>query len=243
MANIVVVGPHPDDPELGMGGTIARLASQGHAVLLVDATTGEPTPYGDPETRALEAAAAANILSRGAPHPIQRHALGLANRRVEANLDARHRMAAVYRAFAADVIFAPHPDDAHPDHRAVTRIAEDARFDAKLTRLDLPTPTGLAAIGPPRYPRWLFYYYATHLRAVPAPAFLIDVSGFADRKLESILAYKSQFELNPANRGIPAVIEAALTYFGSRAGVAHAEAFSGPEPLALTSLDSIAGLS
>jgi LmbE family N-acetylglucosaminyl deacetylase len=52
--NILVVGPHPDDQELGMGGTIARLAEQGHDVLLLDMTDGEPTPHGDPETRARE---------------------------------------------------------------------------------------------------------------------------------------------------------------------------------------------
>ncbi|QKK09856.1 MAG: hypothetical protein HND58_17985 [Planctomycetota bacterium] len=52
MAQVLVVGPHPDDQELGMGGTIARLAEQGHDVLLLDMTNGEPTPFGDPETRA-----------------------------------------------------------------------------------------------------------------------------------------------------------------------------------------------
>ena len=59
MASIVVVGPHPDDQELGMGGTIARLARQGHAVHLIDMTNGEPTPFGSVETRAKESAAAA----------------------------------------------------------------------------------------------------------------------------------------------------------------------------------------
>ena len=56
---ILVVGPHPDDQELGMGGTIARLADQGHDVVLVDMTNGEPTPFGDPVTRAAEADAPA----------------------------------------------------------------------------------------------------------------------------------------------------------------------------------------
>ena len=53
--NILVVGPHPDDQEAGMGGTIARLASLGHRVVLLDMTNGEPTPLGDPVTRAREA--------------------------------------------------------------------------------------------------------------------------------------------------------------------------------------------
>lgn len=58
---IAVFGPHPDDQELGMGGTIARLAAAGHQVTLVDMTTGEPTPFGSPEIRSQEAAAAAKI--------------------------------------------------------------------------------------------------------------------------------------------------------------------------------------
>jgi LmbE family N-acetylglucosaminyl deacetylase len=59
MMNILVVGPHPDDQELGMGGTIAKLAAHGHNVLLLDVTNGEPTPHGSPEIRAQEATAAA----------------------------------------------------------------------------------------------------------------------------------------------------------------------------------------
>ena len=58
MANILVVGPHPDDQELGMGGAIAKLTSQGHNVLLLDMTNGEPTPHGSVDIRAKEAAKA-----------------------------------------------------------------------------------------------------------------------------------------------------------------------------------------
>ena len=58
MMNILVVGPHPDDQELGMGGTILRLVHEGHRVLLLDLTDGEPTPHGTPEIRAQEAARA-----------------------------------------------------------------------------------------------------------------------------------------------------------------------------------------
>ena len=60
--NIAVLAAHPDDAELAMGGTIALLVSQGHAVTILDATDGEPTPFGDPATRAKEAEEAARIL-------------------------------------------------------------------------------------------------------------------------------------------------------------------------------------
>jgi len=135
MTKILVVGPHPDDQELGMGGTIAKLAQAGHDVLLLDITNGEPTPYGDPETRAKEAAAAAKILG------VRRQLLGLPNRTVEHTVEARHKVAGVIREFGAEIVFTPFFEDAHPDHRAVTRIVEDARFDAKLSKIDMPTPT------------------------------------------------------------------------------------------------------
>jgi LmbE family N-acetylglucosaminyl deacetylase len=100
MANVLVVGPHPDDQEIGMGGTIALLASQGHDVLLLDVTNGEPTPFGDPATRAKEAARAVEILSRRGEgtKPVRRHAAGLPNRFVEHTIEARHKVAGVMRS-------------------------------------------------------------------------------------------------------------------------------------------------
>lgn len=238
MANVLVVGPHPDDQELGMGGAIALLASQGHRVLLLDMTNGEPTPHGSPEVRAREAEAAARALS--APgNEVRRVSLGLRNRYVEHSMEARHRVAGVIRAHRADIVFVPHPEDAHPDHRAVTRIVEDARFDAKLTGVEMPTPEGLEP-GPPVYPKWLFHYFATHLRSVPEPSFFVDVSAFLEHKMRSILAYESQFVANPKNRHVPEWVRAQGVYFGSRAGVGAAEAFSTPEPLALRSLEGLA---
>lgn len=208
-----------------MGGTIARLAHQGHDVLLLDVTNGEPTPYGDPETRAKEAAAAAEILG------VKRRLLGLPNREVMHTLEARHAVAGVIREHQAEIVFTPYFQDAHPDHIAVTKIVEDARFDAKLTKTDLP--------GEPIYPRWLFYYYATHLRWVADPNFLFDISGYVDRKRESIIAYHTQFVLPEKNRRVVDWIEAAALYFGSRIGVAAAEPFYTREPIGLDSLSSL----
>ncbi len=210
--NVLVIGPHPDDQELGMGGTIASLARAGHDVLLLDVTNGEPTPFGSPETRAVEAANALEVLNAvnaeyPQARPIRRWLLGLENRVVEHTVANRHAFAAVIRAWQADIIFTPHFEDAHPDHRAVTRIAEDARFDAKLSRLDLPPVvdawTGAEhAVGEPKYPAWLFYYYATHLRWVADPSFIFDISGFVEAKIASIVAYETQFVMPEKNRGV-----------------------------------------
>lgn len=209
-----------------MGGTIARLASQGHDVLLLDMTNGEPTPHGTPEIRAKEAAAAAKILG------VKRIGLDLPNRTLVHSIEARHKVAAAIRAHQAQIVFTPYFQDAHPDHIATTRIVEDARFDAKLTKTDIP--------GEPLYPKWLFYYYCTHLRWVADPSFLIDTSGFQDRKRQAITAYHSQFVVPEKNRKVVEWVDAAGIYFGSRIGAAAAEPFFTKEPIGLTTLDSLA---
>jgi len=211
-----------------MGGTIARLAGQGHDVLLLDMTDGEPTPHGDRRKRAKEAAAAADILG------VQRIGLDLPNRFVEHTIEARHKVAGVIRRHQAEIVFTPYFQDAHPDHVATTRIVEDARFDAKLTKIDLP--------GEPIYPKWLFYYYCTHLRWVADPSFLFDITGFEQRKHDAIVAYETQFVIPEKNRRVVEWIDAANRYFGSRIGTTAAEPFYTKEPLGLTGLDSIVNL-
>ncbi len=208
-----------------MGGTIAKLTEQGHEVLLLDMTNGEPTPHGDPQTRAVEAAKAAEILG------VKRRLLDLPNRMLEHNIESRHLVAGVIREHQAKVVFAPYFQDAHPDHVATTRIVEDARFDAKLTKIDLP--------GEPIYPKWLFYYYCTHLRWVADPNFLIDITGYEDRKRRSIVAYETQFVMPQRNRRVVEWIKSANEYLGSRIGVTSAEPFYTKEPLGLTGLESL----
>ncbi len=225
MANILVVGPHPDDQELGMGGTIIRLAKQGHNVLLLDATNGEPTPYGTPEQREKEWTEAAKILG------VKRQLLGLKNREVQHTIEARHKMAGVIRQHQAQIIFLPFEEDAHPDHRAVTRIVEDARFDAKLTKTDIP--------GEPIYPKWLIYYYCTHLRWVANPTFCLDISDEMDDKERAIKAYHTQFVVPEKNRRVVEFVRELNGYMGSRIGARYAEPFFTKEPLGLNAIDGL----
>lgn len=222
---IVVVAPHPDDAELGMGGTIARLVAEGHDVLIVDLTDGEPTPAGTPEKRRAEALEADRILGT------RRVNLGLTNRRIEHTVAARHALASVLRKERCEILFAPHPEDVHPDHLAATRIAEDARFDAKLTKCDLP--------GDPVHPRKLVYYYCTHLRSMPDPTFALDISAFRARKREAILAYRSQVLDHAPNHGLPDSVDARDRFVGTRLGVEAAEPFWCRELPGLRSLDAL----
>jgi bacillithiol biosynthesis deacetylase BshB1 len=221
MASYLIIGPHPDDQELGMGGTISLLASQGHAVHLVDMTNGEPTPRGSPEIRAAEAAAAARVLGVG------RTCLGLPNREVVHSVAARHALAAVIRQHRPETLFVPFPIDAHPDHVAVSRIAEDARFDAKLTKSKIP--------GDPWHPKRILYYYCTHLRMSFQPTFCVDISAQMDQKLAACACYASQFGPD----GLPAQVKATNAYFGTRLAVPFAEPFFSHEVVGLASLEHL----
>jgi N-acetylglucosamine malate deacetylase 1 len=223
MLSILVIGPHPDDQELGMGGTILRLVSQGHRVVLVDMTNGEPTPLGSPEIRARESAAAAKILG------VSRIQVGLPNREVVHNLESRHRVAAVIRQHRPEVIFLPFPIDAHPDHVAVTKIGEDARFDAKLTKSSIP--------GEPWHPKRIIYYFCTHLRMSFQPTFCIDISDQMEKKMLAMSAYESQFAWNKSP--VLDMVKTLNGYFGGRIGTAYAEPFFTHEVLGLGGLDQL----
>lgn len=224
---ILAFGPHPDDVELGLGGTVAALVQQGHRVVLVDMTSGEPTPFGDENIRPREAALAAGILG------VTRVALGLKNREVVATLDARHRVAALLRQYRPEIVFLPYPQDAHPDHLACTRIIEDARFDAKLTQVAIP--------GMPFHCRRLMYYFCTHLRALPAAALAFDISAYMPQKLAALECYQSQFYTGRTGPDAGAVIRQVTTanaYFGGLIGREYAEPLAVQE---LLGVDSVAG--
>jgi N-acetylglucosamine malate deacetylase 1 len=223
MASILIIAPHPDDAELGMGGTIIKLVKQGHRVHLVDMTNGEPTPHGSVEIRARESAAAAKVLG------VERTLLGLKNREVQHTIEARHKLAAVIRKHRADWLFVPYPIDAHPDHVAVTKIGEDARFDAKLTKTDIP--------GEPYHPKRVIYYFCTHLRMNFTPNFCIDISDTVEQKIESVKCYASQFVDKSAF--VPEMVKTISAYFGSRIGTAYAEPFFTYEMLGFGGLDQL----
>ena len=223
MASFLIIAPHPDDGELGMGGTIIKLARQGHHVHLLDMTNGEPTPRGSPEIRAGEAAAAARVLG------IERSCLGLKNREVVHTVEARHKLAAAIRLHRPNVMFVPYPTDAHPDHVAVTRIAEDARFDAKLTKTSIP--------GEPWHPKRIVYYFCTHLRLNFNPTFCIDTSDTHAAKMEACACYASQGLTTESD--LMRRVNGVSVYFGGRIGTQFAEPFYSHEVIGLGGLDQL----
>ncbi|WP_435022083.1 bacillithiol biosynthesis deacetylase BshB1 [Tundrisphaera sp. TA3] len=228
MLDALVIAPHPDDAELGMGGTIIKLIGSGWKVGILDLTSGEPTPLGSPEIRRAETEAASQILGLS-----WRKNLGLPNRSLEATLEHRRSLAAVFRQVRPRLLFAPFWEDAHPDHTAATKLVEDARFWSKLSKSDIP--------GDPFHPSRILYYFSVHLRIVERPSFVVDVSDQAERKSEALRCYRSQLVDNqPAGR--PGVIDAVRDrsrFWGNTVGVLHAEPFASREPVGLAGLDQL----
>ncbi|MFZ1936765.1 MAG: bacillithiol biosynthesis deacetylase BshB1 [Thermoguttaceae bacterium] len=251
MLDCLVVAPHPDDAELGMGGAIVKFLAEGLAVGVLDLTDGEPTPHGSPQIRRRETAEATKIL--GLPW---RENLGLPNRTLEPTLAARAALAAVFRRVRPRWIFAPYWIDAHPDHVAATQLIEAARFWSKLTKSDMP--------GEPFYPERIFCYYCVHRRLLPQPAFVLDIGDFWEKKRTALECYRSQFlgdcpnfRLNengtvpldagtahsgPEVKAAPTIIDRLrdqAAFWGSLIGVRYAEPFASREPVGLATMKGI----
>jgi N-acetylglucosamine malate deacetylase 1 len=226
--DVLVIAPHPDDAELGAGGAILKLKAEGWRVGILDLTDGEPTPHGSPEIRARETAAASAELQID-----WRENLGLPNRRLEATLDARHSLAAVIRRVRPRWLFAPYWVDAHPDHVAATTLVEAARFWAKLTKCDLP--------GEPHHPERIYHYFCVHLKLVPQPAFVLDISAQWEQKLAAIRCYRSQFS-DGRSAESPTFLDRLrdeAAYWGKTIGVRYGEPFTSREPIGLNSLQTL----
>ncbi len=223
--DFLVVAPHPDDAELGMAGTILKMLGQGMKVGILDLTSGEPTPHGSEELRREETAAANRILN-----VTWRGNAGLPNRRLEATLENRAIIAGFIRQLKPRWLFAPYWEDAHPDHSAATQLVEAARFWAKLSKTDLP--------GTPHHPERIYYYYCIHLRLAVTPAFIVDISDQWDLKLQSILAYESQF-VTGRDATPPTIVDRFrddAAYWGRLINRRYGEPFTTREPLAINSL-------
>lgn len=239
MLDALVIAPHPDDAELGMAGGILKMQTEGLRVGVLDLTSGEPTPHGSPEIRAAETAAATEVLGLA-----WRENLGLPNRSLEPTLENRAKLAGVIRQQRPRWLFAPYWVDAHPDHIAATKLVEDARFWAKLTKtkgtkFDLP--------GEPHHPQRIYNYYCVHLKQAPQPAFVLDISDVWETKLASIRAYESQFITGrdaPSDSTQPPTFIDQLTteaaYWGKTIGRAYGEPYACREPLGLGGFGDLA---
>lgn len=223
--DMLVVAPHPDDAELGMGGTIAKMIDAGWRVGVLDLTSGEPTPHGSETIRRAETTIATEALKL-----TWRGNAGLPNRELQPTLEVRELVASYFRILRPRWIFAPYWQDAHPDHVAATELIEAARFWSKLSKTDMP--------GDRFHPERIYYYFCIHLRLAVQPDWIVDVSDHWDQKIESIRAYKSQFiDGRPAEP--PTFLDRVrddAAYWGRLIDRRYGEPFATKEPLALGSL-------
>jgi bacillithiol biosynthesis deacetylase BshB1 len=217
MAEVVCVGAHPDDVEIGMGATVAQLVDAGVEVLLVDLTDGEPTPRGDHDTRMGEARASAAVLG------VRRLTLDLPNRELFDDVRSRKMLAEVLRFERPTTVFAPYPLDSHPDHVAASAICEAARFYAKFVKTDMT--------GEPHHPAKLYHYWAVHLRVLEKPSFVIDATAGFERKLRALANYESQFGVGDADVGVMGWVRSQAGAWGSLIGVKAGEAFYAREQI------------
>ena len=226
--DILVVAPHPDDAELGMAGAILKFRAEGRRVGVLDLTSGEPTPFGSPEIRARETAAATQILGLD-----WRGNLGLPNRSLQPTLEARAALAGVFRQLRPHTLFAPYWVDAHPDHVAALELIEAARFWSKLSKTDLP--------GLPHHPAHILNYSCVHLRVIDKPAFILDISDFWEQKRAAIECYQSQF-IQGRPTEAPTFIDRLrdqAAYWGWAIGKKYGEPFASKEAIGLASLRDV----
>jgi len=215
---VVVVSAHPDDAELGCGGTIARLADLGHSVTIVDLSDGEPTPSNPPghqERRLKEAHEAAKILG------CDRETLGLPNRRLFDSHESRAALGRVIRRLRPSLVLSQRGSTplASPDHFQAYQIAEGGVFYSRLTWWE--TELGQNPWAVPL----LMYYHTGREPGLEWTqfSFVVDISDQFDRKMASLRAYESQFGSEKEKQKIFDYYEAMSRFFGLRVGVEYGE--------------------
>ncbi|MBM3333055.1 bacillithiol biosynthesis deacetylase BshB1 [Candidatus Sumerlaeota bacterium] len=226
--DVLAIGAHPDDCELFMGGTLAKLAALGYQVAVADLTRGERASRGTPEQRAEEAQAAAKILRLTA-----RLSLDLGDGQVGLGDEDRVKVISLIRSQRPSVIFSHWPEDRHPDHPRVSQLVREAFFFASVERFETAEE---------RFrPGALVEFIGNIVAAPPVPSFIVPISDTFERKMESLRAYKSQFYdhyLSGTRTWISSKtyfdqIEAQARYWGSLIGENYGEPFCCRAPLSI----------
>jgi bacillithiol biosynthesis deacetylase BshB1 len=220
--DLLAFGPHPDDLEIGLGGTLAKHAALGHKVGLCDLTRGELASNGTPEVRVKEAEDARRVLGAA-----WRKNLGLPDRAIGSTPEHARRVAEVIRAARPRAIALPYWQDRHPDHLAAFTLLRDGVFNAKLRKYE--------ANGEAWQAEWICFYF---INDSTSPSFVVDVSDYYDIKRKALACYRSQFvratgaaETRLNSPGFNQLIESRDAQFGALAGVRFAEGIVTTEPV------------
>lgn len=220
--DILAFGAHPDDVELGAGATLAKEVANGKKVGIIDLTLGDLGTRGTPEIRLKEAAKAAEVLGLSARENLRFRDGFFRN-------DEEHQLEVIrmIRKYQPDIVICNAPSDRHPDHGRGSELVVQAAFYAGLRKISTQEDgVEQAAWRPKRVYHYIQFY---DLKA----DFSVDVTGFVDQKMASILAHESQF-YNPNSEEPKTVISSKqfmdsitgrMVEWGRIIGVEHAEGF------------------
>ena len=236
--DILVFGAHPDDAELGAGGTIAKEVARGKKVGIIDLTRGELGTRGSAEIRDKEATKAAEILGVAIRENMQFDDGFFVNDKVH-----QREIIKMVRKYRPDVVLCNAIDDRHIDHAKGSQLVSDACFLSGLVKVDTKMD-GDDQWQLPWRPRAVYHFIQWKNLE---PDFVVDVSGFIEKKNEAILAYSSQF-YDPKSDEPETPISSknfidSVTYrardMGRLVGVEYAEGFNVERFVAVDNLDAL----
>jgi bacillithiol biosynthesis deacetylase BshB1 len=220
--DVLAFGAHPDDIELGAGGSIAKMTHSGARVAMVDLTRGELGTRGTPEMRDEEARNAAAIL--GVTH---RHNLGLRDGFFQNDESSKRAVIEQIRRFQPNIVLANTPKDRHPDHGRGSELVREAVFLSGLAQIK----TSWQGVDQQSWRPSKLYYYLQFYE--PLPDLIVDISGYEHLRMDSVLAHKSQV-YDPNSSGPQTVISSKAfldsvhfrsANWGRQIGVPFGEAF------------------
>ncbi|MCI0750723.1 MAG: bacillithiol biosynthesis deacetylase BshB1 [Flammeovirgaceae bacterium] len=231
--DILVIASHPDDAELGCGGTMARHISLGHAVGIIDLTKGELGTRGTVETRKTEADEASKILGVNV-----RENLGLADGFFQNDEVHQRKVIETIRKYKPEIVLTNAITDRHPDHGKGARLVYDSCFLSGLRKIETKSE---GKPQDPWRPKQVYHFIQSQYIQ---PDFVVDISDFWQKKVDAIKAFKTQFF--DANSKEPETyisrpifiefIEARAKELGHSIGVQYGEGFTSGAALGVNSL-------
>ncbi|GHC62468.1 bacillithiol biosynthesis deacetylase BshB1 [Ulvibacter litoralis] len=234
--DILAIGAHPDDVELGCGATIAKEISNGKRVGILDLTRGELGTRGSAEIRDIEAANAAKILGAS-----MRHNLEFSDGFFVNNAATQLEIIKIIRKYQPDIVLCNAIDDRHIDHGKGSKLASDACFLSGLPKIETFHEGNHQKAWRPKH----VYHYIQWKNI--EPDFVVDVTGFIDKKRAAVFAYESQFHNANANEPETPITSTnfrdSITYraqdLGRLIGVEHAEGFTSERFVAVKTLSDL----
>jgi len=233
--DILAFGAHPDDVELGCGATIAKEIANGKIVGIIDLTRGELGTRGTAESRDEESEVAANILGVAMRTNMEFADGFFVNDRLH-----QIELIKMIRKFKPEIVLCNAFDDRHIDHGKGSKLVSDACFLSGLLKIDTICEDTDGWQEPWR-PKHVYHYIQWKNLE---PDFVVDVSGFMNKKMESVLAYKTQFfdadskepETPISSKNFTDSVEYRARDLGRLIGVEYGEGFSVERFVAVDSL-------